>query len=150
MQYAAARPIASSLKAFGRRPRCKPHRCDRPASETLNTTRHRRFVLIRGTPGRTSYEEGRLCPTRPMVRPNPVETLGKVGEAALASRISGNSPNSPKLYQVIARDFSDFRPCSILTCSAWERFPGTPIVSTYSPGARKSNRYPPSRFDTTL
>jgi len=26
------------LKAFGRRPRCKPHRCDRPASETLNNT----------------------------------------------------------------------------------------------------------------
>ena len=25
-----------SLEAFGRRPRCKPHRCDRPASETLN------------------------------------------------------------------------------------------------------------------
>src|SRR5260370_31093393 len=34
---ADARPIASSLKAFGRRPRCKPHRCDRPASETLNS-----------------------------------------------------------------------------------------------------------------
>src|SRR5258706_6020224 len=31
-----ARPIASSLKAFGRRPRCKPHRCDRPASDTLH------------------------------------------------------------------------------------------------------------------
>src|SRR5882762_9362640 len=33
---ADARPIASSLEAFGRRPRCKPHRRDRPASETLN------------------------------------------------------------------------------------------------------------------
>src|SRR6266851_7002079 len=31
----ATRP---SLKAFGRRPRSKPHRRDRPASETLNTT----------------------------------------------------------------------------------------------------------------
>jgi hypothetical protein len=30
-------PRVPSLKAFGRRPRCKPHRCDRPASETLNT-----------------------------------------------------------------------------------------------------------------
>src|SRR6266851_73093 len=29
-------PRVPSLKAFGRRPRCKPHRCDRPASETLN------------------------------------------------------------------------------------------------------------------
>src|ERR1700730_9218851 len=37
---ADARPIASSLKAFGRRPRCKPHRCDRPASETLNKSGH--------------------------------------------------------------------------------------------------------------
>jgi hypothetical protein len=27
-----------SLKAFGRRPRCKPHRCDQPASETLNNS----------------------------------------------------------------------------------------------------------------
>src|SRR5208282_6402858 len=32
-------PRVPSLKAFGRRPRCKPHRCDRPASETLNTSR---------------------------------------------------------------------------------------------------------------
>ena len=31
-------PRVPSLKAFGRRPRCKPHRCDRPASETLNKT----------------------------------------------------------------------------------------------------------------
>ena len=30
-------PRFRSLKAFGRRPRCKPHRRDRPASETLNT-----------------------------------------------------------------------------------------------------------------
>src|SRR5712664_1225247 len=37
---ADVRPIASSLKAFGRRPRCKPHRCDRPASETLNRSGH--------------------------------------------------------------------------------------------------------------
>src|SRR6266851_5642076 len=29
-------PRFRSLKAFGRRPRCKPHRRDRPASETLN------------------------------------------------------------------------------------------------------------------
>jgi len=29
------------LKAFGRRPRCKPHRRDRPASETLNISRYR-------------------------------------------------------------------------------------------------------------
>jgi hypothetical protein len=29
-------PRVPSLKAFGRRPRCKLHRCDRPASETLN------------------------------------------------------------------------------------------------------------------
>jgi hypothetical protein len=29
-------PRVPSLKAFGRRPRCKPHRRDRPASETLN------------------------------------------------------------------------------------------------------------------
>jgi hypothetical protein len=29
-------PSAVSLKAFGRRPRCKPHRRDRPASEALN------------------------------------------------------------------------------------------------------------------
>src|SRR3984893_4107329 len=32
-------PRFRSLKAFGRRPRCKPHRRDRPASETLNKTR---------------------------------------------------------------------------------------------------------------
>src|SRR5450755_2747744 len=32
-------PRVPSLKAFGRRPRCKPHRCDRPASETLNNSR---------------------------------------------------------------------------------------------------------------
>ena len=31
-------PRVPSLKAFGRLPRCKPHRCDRPASETLNST----------------------------------------------------------------------------------------------------------------
>src|ERR1700682_2182758 len=31
-------PRVPSLKAFGRRPPCKPHRCDRPASETLNTS----------------------------------------------------------------------------------------------------------------
>jgi len=29
-----------SLKAFGRRPRCKPHRRHGPASETLNIRRH--------------------------------------------------------------------------------------------------------------
>src|SRR6266481_462262 len=29
-------PRFRSLKTFGRRPRCKPHRRDRPASETLN------------------------------------------------------------------------------------------------------------------
>ena len=29
-------PRFRSLKAFGRRPRCKPHRRDRPASETLD------------------------------------------------------------------------------------------------------------------
>jgi adenylate cyclase len=28
--------MTASVEAFGRRPRCKPHRCDRPASETLN------------------------------------------------------------------------------------------------------------------
>jgi hypothetical protein len=28
------------LKAFGRRPPCKQHRCDRPASETLNSNGH--------------------------------------------------------------------------------------------------------------
>jgi hypothetical protein len=32
-------PRFRSLKAFGRRPRCKPHRRDRPASETLNKVR---------------------------------------------------------------------------------------------------------------
>jgi hypothetical protein len=31
-------PRVPSLKAFGRRPRCKPHRCDWPASETLNNS----------------------------------------------------------------------------------------------------------------
>ena len=31
-------PRVPSLKAFGRRPRCKPQRCDQPASETLNIT----------------------------------------------------------------------------------------------------------------
>ena len=31
-------PRVPSMQAFGRRPRCKPHRCDRPASETLNKT----------------------------------------------------------------------------------------------------------------
>jgi hypothetical protein len=39
----------SILKAFGRRPRCKPHRCDRPASETLNTpglTRRSKLVVL--------------------------------------------------------------------------------------------------------
>ena len=35
-------PRVPSLKAFGRRPRCKPHRCDRPASETLNMSRQPR------------------------------------------------------------------------------------------------------------
>ena len=33
-------PRVPSLKAFGRRPQCKPHRCDRPASETLNNSGH--------------------------------------------------------------------------------------------------------------
>ena len=31
-------PRVPSLKASGRRPRCKPHRCHRPASETLNNS----------------------------------------------------------------------------------------------------------------
>ena len=35
-------PRVPSLKAFGRRPRCKPHRCDRPASR-------RAKILIRGS-----------------------------------------------------------------------------------------------------
>jgi hypothetical protein len=34
-------PRFRSLKAFGRRPRCKPYRRDRPASETLNRNGHR-------------------------------------------------------------------------------------------------------------
>jgi hypothetical protein len=34
-------PRVPSLKASGRRPRCKPHRCHRPASDTLNKRRHR-------------------------------------------------------------------------------------------------------------
>ena len=38
-------PRLRSLKAFGRRPRCKPHRRDRPASETL---------AKRGNPARCS------------------------------------------------------------------------------------------------
>src|SRR5258708_7353999 len=37
-------PRVPSLKAFGRRPRCKPHRCDRPASETLNNSGRRGIV----------------------------------------------------------------------------------------------------------
>jgi len=42
-------PRFRSLKAFGRRPRCKPHRCDRPASETLNISGIRQTPMIRGS-----------------------------------------------------------------------------------------------------
>ena len=44
-------PRFPSLKAFGRRPRCKPHRRDRPASETLNNMRHERGRQLRRPPG---------------------------------------------------------------------------------------------------
>jgi hypothetical protein len=84
-------PNGGTVSIFGRRPPCKPHRCDRPASETLNI---KRFMHRSKLQSYSITSSARASSAGGIVSPSALAVLRLTNSTILDGNSTGRSPGA--------------------------------------------------------